>query len=95
MVPLQAARVAAQRAQQESGGSVPSYPGLRRRIPSSGRLTEYGGVSPATTAAIDHGRDESPGRAQLPPGTRSLPFCPPPFGELSKDLYCRRNINRD
>lgn len=86
MVPLQAARVAAQRAQQESGGSVPSYPGLRRRVPSSGRLTEYGGVSPATTAAIDHGRDESPGRAQLPPGTRSLPILSTTFWRTLKRL---------
>ena len=70
---LQAARAAAQRAERESGSSVPSYPGLRRRVPSSGRLMEQGMLSTNSPAALEHGRDESPGRAQMPPGTRSLP----------------------
>ncbi|CAL8471142.1 g10684 [Coccomyxa elongata] len=87
---IKAARAAAQRAQQESGGSVPSYPGLRRRVPSSGRLTEFGGVSPATAAAIDHGRDESPGRAQLPPGTREARLFVCGNGQGSPCLDLRR-----
>lgn len=84
----QAARAAAQRAQSLHGGAIPSYPGLRQRVPSSICLPDQelggsgaaGGGSSASGSpgarrqSLEEGsRDSSPARPQLNPSVRSAP----------------------
>ena len=48
---LQAARLSALKALKANGGTMPAYPGMRRRILSSGRLLDSTGSSTSSPAA--------------------------------------------
>ena len=52
---MQAARLSALKALKANGGTMPAYPGMRRRIPSSGRLLDHAGaVNNSPSAAGEH-----------------------------------------
>ena len=50
---VQAARLSALKALKANGGTMPAYPGMRRRILSSGRLLDSTGSSTSSPAAGD------------------------------------------
>lgn len=56
----QAARMAALKAKQANAGSIPSYPGMCRRVASSTRLVDQaGGSSPTSPAPISPPTNEA------------------------------------
>ena len=48
---MQAARMSALKALKTNGGTMPAYPGMRRRIPSSGRLLDQAGSANSSPGA--------------------------------------------
>ncbi len=58
MACLQAARLSALKALKANGGTMPAYPGMRRRVPSSGRLLDHAGaVNNSPSAAGEDAAD--------------------------------------
>ena len=51
----QAARLSALKALKANGGTMPAYPGMRRRIPSSGRLLDHAGPVNNSPSAAGEG----------------------------------------
>jgi hypothetical protein len=55
LVSVQAARMSALKALKANGGTMPAYPGMHRRIPSSGRLLDQAGSANSSPGASGEG----------------------------------------